>query len=175
MGKFNEYSQKATPADNDTLMIYDATSKSNKLSPFSGIWNWIVGKLTNAVISNLQTNNKTVLGAINELNSNLLTDSTKLLETSTEYIENISDSDYTSCFRNGKIVTLVLNINVLKPLSSFNTYLTLPKQYIPSSTMFVPVMALNTGIRIGIFGEVMPCANISAGAYIQTAISYVIK
>lgn len=72
MGKFNEYSQKATPADNDTLMIYDATSKANKLSPFSGIWNWIVEKLTNAVISNLQTNNKTVVGAINELNSNRL-------------------------------------------------------------------------------------------------------
>lgn len=70
MGKFNEYSQKAIPADNDTLMIYDATSKANKLSPFSGIWNWIVGKLTNAVISNLQTKNKTVLGAINELNNN---------------------------------------------------------------------------------------------------------
>lgn len=60
MGKFNEYSQKATPADNDTLMIYDATSKANKLSPFSGIWNWIVEKLTNAVISNLQTSNQTV-------------------------------------------------------------------------------------------------------------------
>lgn len=73
MGKFNEYSQKATPADNDTLMIYDATSKANKLSPFSGIWNWIVEKLTNAVISNLQTNNKTVVGALNELNSNRLT------------------------------------------------------------------------------------------------------
>lgn len=70
MGKFNEYTQKATPADNDTLMIYDATSKSNKLSPFSGIWNWIVGKLTNAVISNLQTNNQTVIGALNELKSN---------------------------------------------------------------------------------------------------------
>lgn len=70
MAKFNEYPSKATPEDADTLMLYDATSKSNKLSPFSGIWNWIVGKLTNAVISNLQTNNKTVLGAINELNSN---------------------------------------------------------------------------------------------------------
>lgn len=70
MGKFNEYSQKATPADNDTLMIYDATSKANKLSPFSGIWNWIVEKLTNAVISNLQTSNQTVIGALNELNSN---------------------------------------------------------------------------------------------------------
>lgn len=72
MGKFNEYTQKATPEDADSLMIYDAATKANKLSPFSGIWNWIVGKLTNAVISNLQTNNKTVLGAINELNSNRL-------------------------------------------------------------------------------------------------------
>lgn len=69
MGKFNEYSQKATPEDADSLMIYDAAAKANKLSPFSGIWNWIVGKLTNAVISNLQTSNKTVVGALNELNS----------------------------------------------------------------------------------------------------------
>lgn len=69
MAKFNEYTQKATPEDADTLMIYDATSKANKLSPFSGIWNWIVGKLTNAVISNLQTSNKSVIGALNELNS----------------------------------------------------------------------------------------------------------
>ena len=72
MGKFNEYSQKATPEDADSLMIYDAAAKANKLSPFSGIWNWIVGKLTNAVISNLQTRNKTVLGAINELNKPFL-------------------------------------------------------------------------------------------------------
>lgn len=70
MAKFNEYPSKTTPEDADTLMLYDAAAKSNKLSTFSGIWNWIVGKLTNAVISNLQTSNKTVLGAINELNSN---------------------------------------------------------------------------------------------------------
>lgn len=69
MGKFNEYTQKTTPEDADTLMIYDAAAKANKLSPFSGIWNWIVEKLTNAVISNLQTNNKSVVGALNELNS----------------------------------------------------------------------------------------------------------
>lgn len=70
MGKFNEYTQKATPEDADSLMIYDAAAKSNKLSPFSGIWNWIVEKLTNAVISNLQTSNQTMIGAINKLNSN---------------------------------------------------------------------------------------------------------
>ena len=69
MAKFNEYTQKATPEDADTLMIYDAAAKANKLSPFSGIWNWIVEKLTNAVISNLQTSNKSVIGALNELNS----------------------------------------------------------------------------------------------------------
>lgn len=73
MAKFNEYTQKATPADNDTMMIYDEASKTNKLSPFSGIWNWIVGKLTNAVISNLQTSNKSVIGALNELNSKAVT------------------------------------------------------------------------------------------------------
>ena len=73
MAKFNEYTQKATPEDADTLMIYDATSKANKLSPFRGIWNWIVGKLTNAVISNLQTSNKSVIGALNELNSKAVT------------------------------------------------------------------------------------------------------
>lgn len=74
MGKFNEYTQKATPEDADTLMIYDAAAKANKLSPFNGIWNWIIGKLTNAVISNLQTSNKSVIGALNELNSNRLFD-----------------------------------------------------------------------------------------------------
>ena len=70
MAKFNEYTVKATPEDADTLMLYDAASKANKLSPFSGIWNWMVNKLTNAVINNLQTSNKTVVGALNELNSN---------------------------------------------------------------------------------------------------------
>lgn len=70
MAKFNEYTVKATPEDADTLMLYDTASKTNKLSPFSGIWNWMVNKLTNAVINNLQTSNKTVVGALNELNSN---------------------------------------------------------------------------------------------------------
>lgn len=78
MAKFNEYPQKATPEDADTLMIYDMVTKTNKLSPFSGIWNWIVGKLTNAVISNLQTSNKSVIGALNELNSKVFIDTRNL-------------------------------------------------------------------------------------------------
>lgn len=58
-------------ADDDRVAIYDSVSKTQKKALFGGgVWNWIVNKLTNAVISNLQTNNQTVLGAINELNSN---------------------------------------------------------------------------------------------------------
>lgn len=156
------------------LIFVDPTTNEGGIITLEDLTTQILKNLTSQTFA-LDQGTKTLPAALNELNSNLLTDSTKLLETPTEYIENISDSDYTSCFRNGKIVTLVLNIKVLKPLSSFNTYLTLPKQYIPSSVMFVPTMALNTGIRIGTSGEVMPCANIGTGAYIQTAISYVIK
>lgn len=85
MAKFNEYTQKATPEDADTLMIYDAAAKANKLSPFSGIWNWIVRKLTNAVISNLETSNKSVIGALNELNSKSNVDTETIFYTDSEW------------------------------------------------------------------------------------------
>ena len=70
MPKFDDYTQKTTPEDTDIALILDKTANVNKKTPFSGIWNWIVNKMTNAVIQNLQTTNKTVIGSINELNSN---------------------------------------------------------------------------------------------------------
>lgn len=70
MATWDSYTQKATPEDNDTLMIKDTVGAANKRTPFSGVWNWIVNKLTSAVISNLQTNSKSIIPAINELNSN---------------------------------------------------------------------------------------------------------
>ena len=70
MAKFDDYTQKNTPEDNDITLILDKTANVNKKTPFSGIWTWIVNKMTNAVIQNLQTTNKTVIGSINELNSN---------------------------------------------------------------------------------------------------------
>ena len=69
MPKFDDYTQKNTPEDNDITLILDKTANVNKKTPFSGIWTWIVNKMTNAVIQNLQTSNKTMIGAINELNS----------------------------------------------------------------------------------------------------------
>lgn len=67
MATQDSYTEKTTPADNDTLMIKDTAGAANKRTPFSGVWNWIVNKLTSAVISNLHTNNKSIIPAINEL------------------------------------------------------------------------------------------------------------
>ena len=71
MANWDSYTQKTTPADADTLMIKDTAGGANKRTPFSGVWNWIVGKLTSAVISQLETTNKSIIPAINELNSNI--------------------------------------------------------------------------------------------------------
>lgn len=116
MGKFNEYSQKATPEDADSLMIYDAAAKVNKLSPFSGIWNWIVGKLTNAVISNLQTRNQTVLGAINELNSN------RISSYASAAYDKIPDGNEIAFFRAGENA-IVVNENLTIPPWAFYIYI----------------------------------------------------
>lgn len=69
MPKFDDYTQKTAPEDTDIALILDKTANVNKKTPFSGIWNWIVSKLTSAVISQLETTNKSIIPAINELNS----------------------------------------------------------------------------------------------------------
>lgn len=69
MPKFDDYTQKTTPEDTDITLILDKTANVNKKTPFSGVWNWIVSKLTSAVISQLETTNKSIVPAINELNS----------------------------------------------------------------------------------------------------------
>lgn len=72
MGLWTDYTKKDTPEDNDTLMLYDAAGKENKQTLFSGFWKWVAKKLKEATLSDLETTNKTMIGAINELNSNLL-------------------------------------------------------------------------------------------------------
>ena len=68
MANWDNYTQKSAPEDADTLMIKDTAGAANKRTPFSGVWNWIVSKLTSAVISQLETTNKSIIPAINELN-----------------------------------------------------------------------------------------------------------
>ena len=69
MAKFTDYTQKTKPADADLLLIHDNAGAANKKTPFSGVWSWILDKLASAVISQLETSNKSIIPAINELNS----------------------------------------------------------------------------------------------------------
>ena len=70
MPKWTDYTIKTEPADNDEVMVLDTAGKANKRLGLSALSDWIIGKIANKVFENLQTQNKTILGAINELNSN---------------------------------------------------------------------------------------------------------
>lgn len=70
MPKWTDYTIKTEPADNDEVMVLDTAGKANKRLGLSALSDWIIEKIANKVFKNLQTQNKTILGALNELNSN---------------------------------------------------------------------------------------------------------
>lgn len=69
---WNNYTEKtATPVDADEVMVRDSADGKNKRLLFGTFWKWVAKKLNEATISELQTSNKTIIGAINALNSDL--------------------------------------------------------------------------------------------------------
>ena len=86
------FDQKSAPEDNDLLVEYDASASKVKNVKFGGVWNWIVKKLTSAVINELQTSSKNVVGAINELNSNQVFNNLLIYRTSGANIKSVTIS-----------------------------------------------------------------------------------
>lgn len=80
MPKWTEYTSKDTLADNDEVMLYDATGRANKRGLMSKFWDYVVDKMATAVISKLETENKTVIGALNYLNGNTFSGRTVKIE-----------------------------------------------------------------------------------------------
>lgn len=80
MPKWTEYTTKDTLADNDEVMLYDATGRVNKRGLMSKFWDYVVDKMATAVISKLETENKTVIGALNYLNGNTFSGRTVKIE-----------------------------------------------------------------------------------------------
>ena len=75
---WNNYTEKnAALTDKDEIMLRDSTDGKNKRSPLSKIWNYMVDKMATAVISKLETDNKTIIGAINYLYGNSLSQKTE--------------------------------------------------------------------------------------------------
>lgn len=60
------YTDRGTLADTDAFLINDSTGM--KKSVLSKLSDWVLGKIADKVFEKLQTNDKTILGAINELN-----------------------------------------------------------------------------------------------------------
>lgn len=66
---WKNYTQKSTAlSDNDEVMLLDSTDEKNKRGLMSKFWDYVVDKMSTAVISKLETENKTVIGALNYLN-----------------------------------------------------------------------------------------------------------
>lgn len=91
MPKWTDYTIKTEPADNDEVMVLDTAGKVNKRLSLSTLSDWVLGKIADKVFAKLQTNDKTILGAINELNSN----TSKLYISMTKNIADF-DSKYTT-------------------------------------------------------------------------------
>lgn len=97
MPKWTEYTSKNTLADNDEVMLYDATGKANKRGLMSKFWDYVVDKMSTAVISKLETENKTVIGALNYLYGKLFMEIPVAITIENKTLNaklSISDTDY---------------------------------------------------------------------------------
>ena len=106
-----KYTTKETLKDNDELMILDKEANANKRTLMNKVWNYVVDKMTSAVVAKLTTENKTMIGAINELNSNSLKD---LVETNRYGDMTIKTTGSTMSFQvnwKGTLHRLVYNTN----------------------------------------------------------------
>lgn len=82
---WNNYTEKtATPVDADEVMVRDSADGKNKKLLFGTFWKWVAKKLNEATISELQTSNKTIVGALNQLNS----------ESKKSFIKDAGDYDF---------------------------------------------------------------------------------
>lgn len=72
MAKWTDYTTDTNPTDTDEVMTLDAdkSPKANKRVTLSTLADYFLDKLASKVFEKLETQNKTVIGALNELNSN---------------------------------------------------------------------------------------------------------
>lgn len=132
--KWNEYTTGTDLDDTDELMILDTSAKANKRTLLSKLADYVLGKLADKVFEKLETQNKTILGALNELNSKPL----KYLNQPENMPDGVTIDVFTvSCGKSGKNITVAFNVKgTIDTARTFLTLLTLPKEYIPSRNLY---------------------------------------
>lgn len=86
MAKWTDYTTDTNPTDTDEVMTLDAdkSPKANKRVTLSTLADYFLDKLASKVFAKLETQNQTVIGALNELNSKAF-----LLSSPTEKLDGI--------------------------------------------------------------------------------------
>jgi hypothetical protein len=116
MANFTNYTEKTEPVDTDLVLIYDTPAKVNKKFTFGNLWKWIAKKIVSEGISQLETTNKTIPGAINELNSKMFSNNTTSVNTG----DNIDDLKIGIYFFNGITILGTDRYGILLNFSSIN-------------------------------------------------------
>lgn len=160
MPKWTEYTTKDTLADNDEVMLYDATARANKRGLMSKFWDYVVDKMATAVISKLETNNKTIIGAINALNGKLKPFHKGTISNTLVTVPLVSGLYLVSTYRGGgyKISSLSI-VNIQTQNGSFIETLvkgadydnTIEMKYTDSNISFQYKISLSGGCTIVIF------------------------
>lgn len=116
MAKFTDYTEKTEPVDTDLALIYDTPAKANKKFTFGNLWKWIAKKIVSEGISQLETTNKTIPGAINELNSKMFSNNTTVINIG----DNIDELKIGIYFLNGITILGTDRYGILLNFSSIN-------------------------------------------------------
>ncbi len=135
------YTDRGTLADTDAFLINDGTGM--KKSVLSKLSDFVLNKIADKVFAKLQTNDKTILGAINELNSKTL------------FGDLISIEQNTSIRYNQSMKLVVVerdaNVTIDKniPNATWIEIAHVEKKYFPQHTTTFPIALYPEGIAYG--------------------------
>lgn len=129
------YTDRGTLADTDAFLINDGTGM--KKSVLSKLSDFVLNKIADKVFAKLQTNDKTILGAINELNSKAqIEDISKSVTTNKDVTVTTA-----SAVNIGNFTIIQFEINVLNTIPS-------RKQLIMNAPTRAPYTNMITGVVI---------------------------
>lgn len=142
---WSNYTEKtATPVDADEVMVRDSTDGKNKRLLFGTFWKWVAKKLNEATISELETDNKTIIGAINALNGNILNYKVFTIDLKNDIQWMTSSTgmfygDFTANLKNIRYIVMV-DWNGLSASQNINCYI---PEYSDSASIQITITDIN--------------------------------
>lgn len=139
------YTDRGTLADTDAFLINDGTGmKKGVLSKLS---DFVLNKIADKVFAKLQTNDKTILGAINELNSNAFSTNITYFKV-TPLNSYTFNENYTYIYRCNNIVSIQFLLDS-EFHSDYYEVFTIPSECIPNKQVWFTCFYSNGDTRIG--------------------------